>query len=82
MAVDLEVESENEDDEDGLRGFWSLFNGSARGDLCKHLVAKHWGCNCAPLTLADITYPSEPSIVTGLATVQRSRLGNAEQGGK
>jgi len=26
----------------GLRGFWTLgFNGYARGDLCKHLVAKH-----------------------------------------
>jgi hypothetical protein len=67
----------------GLRRFWTLeFNGYARGDLCKHLVAKHCGCNCAPLTLADIAYPSEASIVTGLATVQRSRLGNGEQGGK
>jgi hypothetical protein len=26
----------------GLRGFWTLgFNGYARGDSCKHLVAKH-----------------------------------------
>ena len=26
----------------GLRRFWTLgFNGYARGDLCKHLVAKH-----------------------------------------
>jgi hypothetical protein len=41
-----------------------------------------WRCNCAPLTLADIAYPSEASLVTGLATVQRSRLGNGEQGGK
>ena len=32
--------------------------------------------------MADITYPSEASIVTGCSTVQRSRLGNGEQGGK
>jgi hypothetical protein len=33
--------------------------------------------------LADIAYPSEASIVTGLATIlKRSRLGYGEQGGK
>jgi hypothetical protein len=52
------------------------------GICAKILVAKHRGCNCAHLTLADISYPSEACIVTGLATARRSRLGSVEQGGK
>jgi hypothetical protein len=32
--------------------------------------------------LADIAYPSEASMVTGSATVQKSPLGNGEQDGK
>ena len=61
-----------------------FYAGSAtRGEISANILWLNTeDANCAPLTLADIVYPSEASIVTGLATVQRSRLGNGEQGGK
>ncbi len=46
---------------------------ATRGEICDNILWLNTE-NCAPLTLADIAYPSEASIVTGLATILKDHV--------